>query len=97
MELWYIAWSSITQRYYLQRASRNKDVGVYHWIGNRYRAMFFYSELSIGGYINTYMASRRDNTDLGVICFKNGKESQIIPILDFGDRYQKALYRIVLT
>lgn len=97
MELWHIARFDTTQRYYLQSLSRKKEAAVYHWISNRYRAMFFYSELSIGGYINTYMNTPRSDIELGIVCFRNGKEIDTVAIGEFGARYRRALHQVILT
>ena len=97
MELWYIARFDIeTPRYYLQRLSSEGRMGVYHWISNRYRAMFFNSELSVGGYINTYMPVPR-NIDLGIVCFKNGEEDEMVPLDEFSQKYTLILRQVIFT
>jgi len=98
MELWYIARFDIeSSLYYLQRLSSNSEMYIYHWISNRYRAMFFYSELSLGGYINTYMSIPRENIKMRIICFKNGEENKSIPFLEFNKNYTNILHNIIST
>ena len=98
MELWYIARFDIeTPRYYLQRLSSEGKMGVYHWIPNRYHAMFFNSELSVGGYINTYMPIPRNNIDLGIVRFKNGEEDETVPLDEFSQKYALILHQVILT